>query len=305
MQRPCFALAMLLGAMASSVVVVGASYSPSPVTLGAGLPGPAMVCGVEVGKTPAIVRSQGEDEPFVDVDDPAALRWSTLTATGYDPAFDFAMFDGSFDDVAPSQFEIATAQVAESLLVEAPAISLQVEFLTVDEIVAEPAACHLDCSGETMLDEESDEPTTKFCPWTGEERPMELEPVSPTPVPVDDESVETSLMGRAARSIQANWSNAKDWSESVANHPWLTIVRDEIAWANAESSFDDLFGATVTAEAKVIEDASPSWELENILLHTANSLEQLSQQLQQVAQRIRDFANDRIVARHLQEPVTR
>lgn len=117
MQRPCFAVAILLAWMAGSLVVVSRVESRSRERQVANLPSPRSVCHFESagGRTIVLGQSAAISEEVTGeagAVEPLVNRWYGIHGTGYDAAYDFAMLDGSYPDLARSTVDIEHSMAA-------------------------------------------------------------------------------------------------------------------------------------------------------------------------------------------------
>ena len=263
MQRPCFALAVLLGTMASSVLVVGRVHSQLPAVASTTLPSPSSTYGnVSCVQSVSIVRGQSVDAGYeswweytggadhVASDDEqmrdanpslatevelkrAAALWA-LPTTGYDSAYDFAMHDGWYSDVRPFPSDTESSWSAEKY--------------SSDE--TEDGARTDDLSGPTGCEEDDYDFGDRFnvdfgrswvCPWsrpdvtTNRDDVVECEDENVAPVtthrPLD---CSRWIIRQLTEAIQWTKSSAQDWSSQALTSPaikqldhWMAVAATE------------------------------------------------------------------------------
>jgi hypothetical protein len=191
MQRSCFALAVLLGSMASSVLVVGSVHSQPAAIAVTVLPGPASIGGFVTGTpTVTIVLGQSVDadddrwweetggadrvasddvqqrdaDASLATEDPAIIEpnhWWNSLGTGYDSAYDFAMYDGWYD-VESSQTDVEHSVALEESFREECEGSYFVSGPT-SSVACEDYDHCIDGEPELGLG------TSRTCPWSGQD----------------------------------------------------------------------------------------------------------------------------------------
>lgn len=355
MQRPCFALAVLLGSMASSVLVVGRTHSQLPVTASMTLPSPSSTHGYlsfSGGSTVAVVLGQSMDVGYESwweysggadhvASDDAQLRdanpslatedllksskW-TLPTTGYDGAYDFAMHDGWYTDVAPSPVEgdYSWADEKSSQEEEPAEVSDPIDDLT------GPTGCEEDdyCFGDRF---DADQGRSWVCPWSRPENMIRDEVLECEDETIDVASTSslqaeecsrwfiqkvTGVLQWTTETVESYHSYAKDSVATQELDQWLavaamqwtkTTVRGWIAYVNQQPWVVQMQyrWATIATGPREIDvtgyygdsTESQGFDEEVMLLTAADTLDRVGSTLQQAAQTLRFWAADRIVAK--------
>ena len=291
MQRPCFALAVLLGSLTSSVLVVSKVNSQSLAMAVIELPGPASISGSVVEASAiSVVLGQSidtEDDGWWDhtggadqvasddgqqrdadsslataenIDWSTNLWWTLLTA-GYDKAQDLVVCGGHCFAVASYQTESEQSP-------------------SVDPVIAEPGDVSYLTSGPTNLLSCED---YEYC----------LEDVVGEPILLPEDcavwlwhGIEDARIW-AGDQLQGWWTIACDQAAQLRER-----VAQTIAEPSANELRDDVGPATTFST-----NAAADFQEEVLLIAAADSLDHLSWRLQEAAWHLRYWAADRIVAK--------
>ena len=249
MQRPCFALAVLLGSMASSVLVVGRVHSQLPATASMALPSPSSTFGsvssvssvsvvlgqsVDVGYESWWEYSGGadhvasDDEQQRDAEASLATEDSsttspgwTLPTTGYDSAYDFAMHGGWYSDVAPSPTEVDYSWAEEKCNPVETGAYVENEDLTA------PTGCEEDdyCFSNRF---DADMGRSWVCPWS---RPDSMNADCITECPDETQDIDTIATLRpevCSRWLIQKVAGLMQWTKDTAQG-WHSYAQESAA----------------------------------------------------------------------------
>lgn len=319
MQRPCFALAVLLGSMATSMLMVRTVNSQSPAIALIELPGPVCVSGgIEEASTISVVLGQSVDtgdddcldetggdnlvasdgEPWWKADsslatlwnsDESTNAWSTLLATGYDIAFDFAMCGGRYFALTSSKSDIEC--------------SLAIDQHRTDLI---EGADHTAGTTHEIRCEDYNYCLGFDCELgqTGPRHELtDANRLVPTATLYETDVCQTVLLPEdCAVWLWHGFQNTGAWAGDQLhtwwtishNHPWVGRFHGQSSENNTESSIDDLFGQVIPAAAAPTSVAT-GFQEEVLIIAAADSLDQLGLRLQEAANQLRYWAADRIV----------
>jgi hypothetical protein len=330
MQRPCFALAVLLGSIASSLVMVSTANSQSPVVAVIELPGPAASVGIihEVAVTLVLGQSIdiGSDDWLAECEAPEQSHcsanydcdydcdydcqvepivattptsnqptgfWSTLMTTGYDIAYDYAMFGGRFLATEPCH------QDHEKFV----SVDVQEGFDCLQDVEEEVA-----CPDEVATSIESEE--YNYCLGWGCERidssyVAEVDEATPAdtleetnssvPLLLPEDSSAWLWQGIENSGAFAGEELHKWWTLAQEN-AWTQGVRDQLL--NWNSIPTNIGAISRKAPATPVSVETPnSFQQEMLMLIAADSLEIIGKQLQGAADQLRFLAADRIVSK--------
>lgn len=286
MQRPCFAVAILLASMATSVLVVGKVQSQSQGSSVSRLPSPRVVCGGVAGVegTTVLVLGQSDDEvdrwlesldEFVESDRKAS-HWFEVAGTGYDAAYDFAMHDGQYEGITRSTVDIEHSLAAAG-----------------EAAVSESGA---EGDGTSELERYFYEASTYGSNEVAVDAEMRVGGDAATAIAVEwiagrvEEARDWLVATPVAQRLVGWWEEGRDATWMVG---WVAVERDSATMSTVELYEFEMDEPEVEAPYQGPDPVDFGDEV--LLITAADTLDSLSARLEEAAQQLRFWAATRMV----------
>lgn len=322
MHRPCYSLVVLLQSIGLCLFPVNSIHCQDSVSNWDSISGTAYGCAKWLRESTALDlcdhcsslyhaictdqgvtiaysshATEGTDIPW-SVAEGRINQPATLVGTGYDSAYDFAMFDGRYYGVARSATDIAhsMAVVAQpgpgtvDLWVgDGPATSLSFDDL--DGCLSSDY-CFSDYAREANIDPSTGGVTR----WEDEASVNgEAEGWVDASASSHEACLDTDDAAETWRQLQVAWARASDVVKVMWHSQWAPVIHHYAANASPTPSFEELFDDDSLLPG--LSADSLAYVEEAALIRAAGTVEEMGSRLHEVAQQLRFLAADRIVAK--------